>query len=88
MKKKAFHLAGISIGKRQGLPVLLQDQAWELLPSFQLKHITSGRISMVESWERAEPGTNFDRLSPARVTGLCASATSPGPVTLEVCSLV
>ena len=43
---------------------------------------------MVESWERAESGTNFDRLSQARVTGLCASATSPGPVTLEVCSLV
>jgi len=41
---------------RNGL--LAEDQAWELLPSFQLKHITSG---------------------------LCASATSPGLVTLEVC---
>lgn len=42
---------------RNGL--FAEDQGWELVPSYQLKHIDSG---------------------------LCASATAPGPVVLEVCS--
>lgn len=75
---------------RQSLWV--EDQAWELLPSFQLKHISSGPSKgdlhhglmtgiLVFSMEAVT-------VSVSRFPGLCASAGGPGHVVLEACILV
>lgn len=90
MLEHSISKTGHAMLDRQSLWV--EDQAWELLPSFQLKHISSGPSKgdlhhglmtgiLVFSMEAVA-------VSVSRFPGLCASAGGPGHVVLEACILV